>query len=112
MPWKEHRVMSSKIEFVERATKPGANIAALCREYEISRQTGYKYIKRFEEAGYAGLEELSRRPSSTPLATAEDVVAAVLAARQKHPRWGAHKLLGVLRPALGELTPSERTVHR
>jgi len=104
--------MSSKIEFVEKASQPGANIAALCREYEISRQTAYKYLRRFREAGYAGLEEQSRRPSSTPLGTAEDVVVAVLAARAKHPRWGAHKLVGVLRQSLGDLTPSERTIHR
>ena len=104
--------MSSKIEFIEKASKPKANISALCREYEISRQTGYKLIRRFKERGYDGLEEESRRPKSTPLATAEDVVAAVLAIRKRHPRWGAKKLMVVLRRSLGQATPSVRTVHR
>ena len=112
MPWKEHRVMSLRIEFVERASLPGANIAALCREFEVSRPTAYKWIKRFKERGYDGLEELSRRPASAPLATAEDVVVAVVEARVKHPRWGAKKLVNVLRRELGENTPSESTIER
>lgn len=104
--------MSSKIEFVEKASKPRANVSALCREYGISRQTGHKLIKRFKARGYDGLEEESRRPKSTPLATAEDVVAAVIAIRNRHPRWGARKLMVVLRRSLGDATPGVRTVHR
>jgi transposase-like protein len=47
MPWKEHRVMSLKLEFIERAKAQDANISALCREFGITRQTGHKWIKRF-----------------------------------------------------------------
>lgn len=104
--------MSSKIEFVEKASKPKANISALCRQYGIARQTGYKLLGRFKKHGYEGLEEESRRPKTSPLATAEEVVAAVLAIRQRHPRWGAKKLMVVLRRTLGDATPSARTVHR
>ena len=104
--------MSSKIAFVEEATQKGANIASLCRKHGISRQTGYKMLRLFEKHGYEGLEERSRRPKSAPLATAEDIVAAILAERAKHPRWGARKLAVVLSRSFGELAPSERTVHR
>ena len=104
--------MNSKIAFVEEATEEGANIAALCRKHGISRQTGYKALRAFRTHGYEGLEEKSRRPKSAPLATAEDIVAAIIAERSKHPRWGARKLAVVLRRTFGELTPSERTVHR
>lgn len=103
--------MSLKIEFAERAEK-GEPIARLCREYGVSRTTGHKWVKRFAERGYEGLEEASRRPRSTPLATAEDIVLAVLAAREAHPRWGPRKLEVVLRRKLGEQTPSERTIAR
>lgn len=104
--------MSSKIAFVEEASKPGANISALCRKHGISRQTAYKALRRFKTLGYAGLEEQSRRPRSSPLATAEDIVAAIVSERAKHPSWGAKKLVVVLRRTFGELTPSVRTVHR
>ena len=104
--------MSSKIEFVEEAVQDGANISALCRKHGISRQSAYKYLERFREHGYAGLEEESRRPKSAPYATAEEVVVAVLEARAKHPGWGATKLLVVLRRTLGKDVPSERTINR
>ena len=104
--------MSLKIDFVEQASLPDANFAALCREFRISRPTGYKWLRRFKERGYDGLDEQSRRPRSAPLATAEDVVVAIVEARDKYPRWGAKKLVRILRSSLGENTPSAATVHR
>jgi putative transposase len=103
--------MSQKMEFVERAGK-GEAIASLCREYGVSRQTGHKWVKRFRERGYEGLEEESRRPKSAPLATAEELVMATLQAREEHPRWGPYKLHVLLRRRLGEQTPSKRTIAR
>jgi transposase-like protein len=109
MPWKECRAMSQKLEFVERAAK-GEAIASLCREYGVSRQTGHKWVKRFRERGYEGLEEESRRPKSVPLATAEELVMATLRARDEHARWGPIKLRVVLQRRFGEQAPSQRTI--
>ena len=44
MPWKEFTRMSERSEFVAFAGLPGANMSELCRRYEISRQTGYKWM--------------------------------------------------------------------
>jgi transposase InsO family protein len=103
--------MSLKIEFVERAAK-GEKVAVLCREFGESRQAGHKWIKRFKELGYDGLEEQSRRPKTTPLATGEELVMAVLEARDAHPRWGPRKLEPLLRRRFGDQTPSVRTIAR
>ena len=103
--------MSEKLQFVERATK-GEKVAALCREFGVCRETGHKWIKRFKERGYEGLEERSRRPKTTPLATAEELVIATLQAREAHPRWGPYKLHVLLRRRFGEQTPSKRTIAR
>lgn len=103
--------MSLKIEFVERAEK-GEAISALCREFGISRTAGHKWVKRFRERGYDGLEDSSKRPRSTPLATAEQLVLAVLESRESHPRWGPQKLEVLLRRRFGDQTPSERTIAR
>lgn len=104
--------MSLKMEFIERARKPHANMSALCREFGISRETGYKWLRRFEKQGYDGLEELSRRPNKTPMSTAEEMVIATLEAREAHPRWGAKKLHIVLARRFGEATPSVATIAR
>jgi transposase InsO family protein len=111
MPWKERRTMSLKIEFVERVAA-GEKIAPLCREYGISRTAGHKWFKRYKEQGYAGLEEQSRRPKSSPLATAEELVIATLQARDAHPRWGPRKLYLLLRRRFADRTPSVRTIAR
>jgi len=103
--------MSQKMEFVERAKK-GETVSALCREYGVSRQTGHKWMKRYREKGIEGLEEESRRPKSTPLATAEELVLATVQARDEHPRWGPYKLHVLLRRRFGEQTPSKRTIAR
>jgi putative transposase len=103
--------MSLKIELVERHLA-GEALAPLCREAGVSRTTGHKWVKRFKEMGHAGLEEVSRRPRSTPLATAEDLVLATLEAREIHPRWGPQKLHVLLRRRFGEQTPSVRTIAR
>lgn len=103
--------MSQKMDFVERAAA-GEKVADLCREFGVSRQTGHKWIKRFEQQGHDGLEERSRRPRSAPLATAEELVLATLREREAHPRWGPDKLHGRLRKRFGDQTPSRRTIAR
>jgi len=104
--------MSLKIDFVERATKPGVRMSVLCRQFGISRETGYKWLNRFKRDGYAGLDEQSRRPRSSPLATAEEIVLAILRAREAHPRWGQEKLHQLLRRSFADATPSESTIAR
>src|SRR6185436_770060 len=99
-------------EFVERASEPGAKLAPLCVEFGISRQTGYKWLKRFRALGFAGLDEESRRPKTSPLSLAEDIVSSILDARDAHPSWGPKKLHHVLRRQFGSSTPSCATVAR
>jgi len=112
MPWKDQRAMSLKLEFVERAARRGARVSVLCREYGISRETGYKWLKRYQREGPEGLEERSRRPKKSPLAKAEDLVFAVLELREAYPRRGPKKLFVQLQRKLGADTPSVSTIKR
>jgi len=52
MPWKQCSVMDERLQFV----------AELCREFGISRKTGYKIFDRYQECGVQGLTDRSRRP--------------------------------------------------
>lgn len=104
--------MSRKLEFVERVLEPGAKLSPLCREFGISRPTGRLWRRRYLELGADGLEEESRRPKTSPLSLAEELVAAVLEARDAHPKWGARKLHDLLRRKFGGQTPSPSTVAR
>jgi putative transposase len=104
--------MSLRLRFAEAASMPGANISALCAEYGISRQTGHKWLRRYRAQGALGLVDQSRRPSSSPTTTADDVVRAVLDLRNRHASWGAQKIARVLVRTLGPEAPAKSTVQR
>jgi transposase InsO family protein len=104
--------MSQKLDFVKKAAAPGANVSALCREYGISRQTGHKWLQRYRSGGHLALAEQSRRPMSSPLATAEEVVVGIIELRDRHPSWGPQVIARVLERRLGESAPSPSTVAR
>src|ERR1700687_1092739 len=61
MPWKECSVMDERLQFVARRLA-GEAMAELCREFGISRKTGYKIFDRYQECGVQGLTDRSRRP--------------------------------------------------
>jgi transposase InsO family protein len=84
--------MKLRAEFCQLASRPEANVAELCRRYEISRTTGYKWLARFAAQGAAGLVDQCRRPGSSPGRTTPAVETAVLALREEHPTWGGRKL--------------------
>lgn len=103
--------MDLREQFVLRAKAPGANVSSLCREFEISRKTGHKWLRRFEQGGVTALLDESRRPRSRVSCSGEAVLC-VLEAREKHRSWGPKKLRGVVQRQLGDQTPSVRTIHR
>ena len=110
MPFKQMEVREQRVEFVVRALRRTERLSDLCREFGISRPTGYQWIERYQAAGVAGIEERSRRPRHSPTQTAPELEARIVSLRQLYPDWGARKL-GVLLGREGIELPSS-TVHR
>jgi transposase InsO family protein len=110
MAWKMVEVREQRVRFVVRASEPGRNLSQLCREFEISRPTGYLWLKRWEQDKTAGLEERSRRPQHSPRRTAAGVEQQILKLRGQRPDWGARKLKPLLAKSGVELPVI--TVHR
>lgn len=110
MPWREVTPVSERLEFINLATAPGANISELCRRFGISGRTGHKWLNRFREEGIAGLEARSRRPHRSPVRVSAELEATILALRAQHPAWGGRKLRARLL-ALGEkAVPAASTI--
>jgi transposase InsO family protein len=92
MPWAEVSTMSLRYEFVMLSLQPDANMSQLCRSFEISRKTGYKWRSRFAAAkDPQALADRSRRPHRSPTCTAAQMQAAVLQMRRQR-RWGGRKI--------------------
>lgn len=96
MPWRTESVMDQRVEFVLRARRREETMAALCRQYEISRPTGYLWLHRYQSVGSVkALAEHSRRPLHSPRRTGDEIAAAVLAVRDEKG-WGGPKIAKVL----------------
>lgn len=110
MPWQEVTVMSQREEFVKFALGMGSNIAELCRRFEISRKTGYKWIQRFLGDGVGALADQSRKPKSSPGKTNAAMEQAVLELREQHPAWGGRKIRKRLQNLGWKAAPAASTI--
>src|SRR5437762_11367220 len=87
-------------------------MAALCREFDISRQTGHKFYKRYKDLGLQGLTDRSRRPYRQANRLPERVESLIVQLRREHPSWGAPKIREkIKRLGLGVSLPAISTVH-
>jgi len=113
MPWKETTMMDEKLEFINEWNFGNFSFSELCREFDISTPTGYKYIKRFQEHGFDGLFEQSRRPRGHPRQTPPQIEDRIVDLRKKHPRWGGEKKWKLLHKDFHEREiPCISTVNR
>jgi transposase InsO family protein len=111
MPWKEESIMSLRREFVELASQSRINMSQLCRRFQISREVGYKWLKRYREEGVPGLADRSRRPEHSPGRTEAAVEKRVLSVRDRHRAWGARKIRRRLLDQGASPVPGASTVH-
>jgi putative transposase len=111
MPWQECQKMDERLRFIARLLE-GEKMAALCREFDISRQTGHKFYKRYKDLGLEGLTDRSRRPYRQANRMPERVELLIVQLRREHPSWGAPKIREkIKRLELGVSLPAISTVH-
>ena len=103
--------MEQRIEFALKALRT-LNFRQLCREYGISTKTGYKWRDRLLAHGWAGLNELSRRPHAHPQELGEAVVCDIVRLKQAHPHWGPRKIQALYARQHDGEVPSESSFKR
>jgi putative transposase len=90
----------------------GENMAAFCREFGISRKTGYKIFERYKDCGLDGLTDRSRRPYRHANRLPFQIEKLIVQLKRERPSWGAPKIREKLRRSYNELqTPAISTVH-
>jgi putative transposase len=90
----------------------GEKMAELCREFDISRKTGYKIFTRYKDIGLEGLTDRSRRPYRQANRLPFQVETLIVALKREHPSWGAPKIREKLRRRHPDLKPPAiSTVH-
>ena len=103
--------MDERLRFVARLLE-GEKMAVLCREFDISRKTGYKIFSRYQDCGLEGLTDRSRRPYRQANRLPFQIETRIVQLKKEHPSWGAPKIREKLRRLnLGVHTPAISTVH-
>ena len=96
MPWKECHVVDERLRFIARRLD-GEKMAGLCREFSISRKTGYKIYVRYKDCGLEGLTDRSRRPYRHANRLPMQIETLTVSLKKEYPRWGAPKIRERLR---------------
>ena len=95
--WGQVKVNEKRVEFVLQAKRGEETMTALCKRFEISRPTGYKWLRRYEQCDdIAELGAKSRRPHRTPGRSSAELERRVVELRRERPDWGAPKLSWLL----------------
>ena len=103
--------MDERLKFVARLLD-GEKMAVLCREFEVSRKTGYKIWSRYQHCGLKGLTDRSRRPYRQANQLPMQIEQRIIRLKRDHPSWGAPKIREKLRRLeLGISLPAISTVH-
>jgi transposase len=111
MPWRECHKMDERLRFVARLLD-GEKMAVLCREFDISRKTGYKIFTRYKDCGIEGLTDRSRRPYRHARQLPFQIEKAIIQLKSEHPSWGAPKIRERLRRKHSDIhCPAISTVH-
>ena len=107
MPWECKTVEKQRLEFVTKALETN-NFSALCREYEITRKTGRKWVDRFKQG--LPLTDMSRRPLCSPNKTPDDIEELIVSVRFDNPGWGDDKIKIFLENQGYKNIPCPRTI--
>ena len=112
MPWRECSAMGERLRFIARLID-GEAMTDLCREFGISRKTGYKILNRYKEEGATALTDRSRRPVRYANQLPPQFEALIVRCKKDKPYWGARKVRELLiRRLPGDLrVPACSTIH-
>ena len=112
MPWKESSVMDERLRFLARVLD-GEPMTEVCRDFGISRKTGYKIFDRYKEHGLEALSDRSRRPVRFANQLPAQLEARIVAVKREKPHWGARKIRELLiRRLPGDVrVPAKSTIH-
>ena len=104
--------MDERLRFVARLLE-GEAMAAVCREFGISRKTGYRIFDRYKEHGLEALSDRSRRPVRYANQLPAQIESLIVAFKREKPHWGARKLRELLvRRLPGDVrVPAKSTIH-
>src|SRR5690242_16704269 len=103
MWWTETCARDERLRFVMWVEQSQSTFSTVCRQFGVSRSTGYRWLERCRLEGFGALADRSRAPRHRPHAISAEIAESCLAVRRAHPTWGPIKVkawLGRRRPRI------------
>jgi putative transposase len=97
MAWKEKTVFEQRKQFINDHLSDSFSVSELCRIYDISRPTGYLWIKRYKEGKEEGLVDRKSTPHHYPRATSAEIIDEILKVKYMRITWGPKKIIAYLK---------------
>jgi transposase InsO family protein len=104
--------MEERLRFVARLLD-GEAMSEVCREFGVSRKTGYKIFERYKDHGLEALSDRSRRPVRYANQLPPQIEQLIVACKREKPHWGARKVRELLVRRLDQdfRIPARSTIH-
>lgn len=92
MPWSVRSMIENRKQFCIDVVESGVAISSACRNFGISRKTGYKWLSRYRHKGLRGLADQSRRPRHSPKRLNKRLEQCIVKMKRQYPYWGPRKI--------------------
>ncbi|GAC1666903.1 MAG: integrase core domain-containing protein [Candidatus Dormibacteraceae bacterium] len=104
--------MEERLRFVAKLLE-GESMSEVCREFGISRKTGYKIFSRYRQSGFEALSDRSRRPVRYANQLPPQIENLIVRLKREKPHWGARKIRELLVRRLDQdlRIPAKSTIH-
>jgi transposase-like protein len=111
MPWKECDVMDARTKFIARLLDE-EQMSEVCRDFGISRKTGYKIWNRYQNYGAEAFTDRSRQPVRYANQLPRQLETLIIRMKKEKPSWGAPKIRERMIRKYPEIkTPAKSTIH-
>jgi transposase InsO family protein len=102
--------VDERLRFIAQVKTCNDSFSELCRQFGISRKTGYKWLERYEQEGPSALEDRAPIARRIRHKLPRDLVANILGVRKDHPSWGPRKIRAWLIEQRAERIPAASSI--
>jgi transposase InsO family protein len=93
MAWEKYKVEQQRLQVVQAYISGDSSMTHICKQFGISRKTGYKWYQRFLEQGEGGLNDLSKAPNMPNICYSDKQIDKAIDLKLRHRTWGPKKIL-------------------
>lgn len=97
MAWENFEVEQQRLQLIQAYIEGDRSMTDICKQYDVSRKTGYKWCERFLELGEHGLKDLPKTPHTLKHIYTKNQIDRAIDIKLRHRTWGPKKVIAKLK---------------